>query len=173
MFLAELVEKRTWNYGRVAAAGFVVVVSLGGFWRLSEAADNLAATRYEAAKWIQGNVERDAVLGAFNSGQLGFFSDRSVVNLDGLINNVSYLERVLQAPSPDALMSYMDTVGIDYIVDYLLGRWRQPIEREFTTIQQFELASGGSLRIMKRVSRASRPERAPSDAAAISQSAGR
>ena len=173
IFLVELGERRAWSYRTAAACSVVVVLSLATFWRLSEPADNLASTRYEVAKWIDANLEADAIVGSFNSGQLGFFSDRSVVNLDGLINNVSYFENVLRDPSPDALSAYMDRIGIDYVVDYLLGRWRDPIEREFTTIRQFELAEGGSVRIMKRASRASRPEPTPSSSEATSHSAGR
>jgi hypothetical protein len=67
----------------------------------------------------------------------------------------------------------MDRIGVDYVVDYALGRWREPIERDFTTIRQFDLAVGGSLRVMKRVSRTSRREPATSNAAAISPPAGR
>ncbi len=67
-------------------SAFVVVVSIVGIWWLTEPPNNLATTRYEVAKWIDANLEEDAIVGSFNSGQLGFFSNRSVVNLDGLIN---------------------------------------------------------------------------------------
>ncbi len=75
----------------------------------------------------------DAIVGSFNAGQLGFFSNRSVVNLDGLINHVSYFENVLRDRSPDALSAYIDRVGIDYVAR--LQRWAggaSSIEREFT-----------------------------------------
>ena len=173
MFLVEVIERKVLSYRVAAAVGFLVVVSLAGLWRLRDSPDDLASTRYHAAKWIDANLEKDVTVGSFNSGQLGFFSNRPVVNLDGLINNVSYFENVLRDPSPDALSAYMRNAGIDYVADYLLGRWRDQIEREFTTIRQFALGSGGSVRVMKRVSRASRPERAPSSAAATSHTAGR
>ncbi len=173
LFALELVEARAWSYRLTAAAGTIIVVPVVCLWWLREPPNNLAATRYEVAKWIDANLEEDAVVGSFNAGQLGYFSNRSVVNLDGLINNVSYFETVLRDESPDALAAYMDRVGIDYVADYLLGRWRPLIEREFTTIRQFELASGGSVSVMKRVSRASRLAPAPSDAAATSHRTGR
>ena len=62
--------------------------------------------------------------GSFNAGQLGFFSNRSVVNLDGLINHVSYFENVLRDGSPSALAAYIDRVGIDYVVDHNVGLGR-------------------------------------------------
>jgi hypothetical protein len=172
-FLVEFVERRAWGLRRTAAVGLAVAVVLVSSWRLTEPAENLAAMRYRAAKWIAANVGNETIVGSFNAGQLGFFSNRAVVNLDGLINNVSYFEDVLRDPSPDALSAYMRRVGIDCVADYALGRWRESIEREFTTIQQFELAGGGTLRVMTRSSRASRPERAPSGAVATSHTVGR
>jgi hypothetical protein len=173
IFLVEMVERREWRFQYVAATGFLVAVSLVAFWRVQEQGEHLALTRYQAAKWMDRNLEADAIVGSFNSGQLGFFSGRSVVNLDGLINSATYFENILKDPSPEALSTYMDRIGVDYVVDYALGRWREPIERDFTTIRQFDLAVGGSLRVMKRVSRTSRREPATSNAAAISPPAGR
>ncbi|RPI55073.1 MAG: hypothetical protein EHM55_08985 [Acidobacteria bacterium] len=170
---AQLVERHAWSYRMTAAAGFVVAVPIVCLWWMREPPNNLAATRYEAAKWIDANLEDDAIVGSFNAGQLGYFSNRSVVNLDGLINNVTYFETVLRDESPDALSAYMDRIGIDYVADHLLGRWRELIEGNFVTIRQFGLASGGSVRVMKKASGASRPEPAPSNAAAISHKAGR
>ncbi len=173
LFSVRLVERYAWSYRAAAAAGAVVAVPVVCLWWLREPPNNLAATRYEAAKWMDANLEPDAVVGSFNAGQLGYFSNRSVVNLDGLINNVSYFETVLRAQSPDAMGAYMERVGIDYMADHLLGRWRALVEGNFVTIRQFALESGGSVRVMKKSSPASRPERARSTAEATSHKAGR
>ena len=79
---------------------------------------------------MDANLEEDAIVGSFDAGQLGF-SDRSVVNLDGLINHVSYFENVLRDGSPGALVAYIDRLGIDYVVDHNVGLGRGVIEREF------------------------------------------
>ena len=173
LFSVELMGRRAWSSRAAATAGFVVVVSIVGIWWVTRPPNNLAATRYNAAKWIDANLEKDAILGSFNAGQLGFFSNRSVVNLDGLINHVSYFENVLRDGSPDVLAAYIDRIGIDYVVDHNTGLGRGLIERRFTTIREFPLASGGSVKVMKNVSRASRRERAPSDPAATSRRDGR
>jgi len=152
LFGVELVERRAWGHRMTAVLGAAVAVPVVCLWWLREPPNNLAATRYEAGKWIDANVEADAVVGSFNAGQLGYFSNRSVVNLDGLINNVRYFENVLRTQSPAALSAYMDQVGIDYLADHIVGTtWRPLIERQFITIQEFRLASGGSVRVMKRV----------------------
>lgn len=146
----EVVRQRAWSYCPTGVSSVVLGVSLVCFWWLGAMPDNLATTRYEVANWMNANLEEDSIVGSFNSGQLGFFSERSVVNLDGLINHVTYFEEVIQDESPEALLAYMDRVGIDYLVDYLFGRWRGLIERKFTTVQEFQLASGGAIKIMRR-----------------------
>ncbi len=153
LFSVDLMTRKAQSYRAAATAGFVVAVSIVGIWWLTEPPNNLAATRYDVAKWMDANLEEDAIVGSFNAGQLGFFSNRSVVNLDGLINHVSYFENVLRDGSPGALAAYIDRIGIDYVVDYNVGLGRGVIEREFTTIQEFSLASGGSVKVMRRVSR--------------------
>jgi hypothetical protein len=172
LFANRIVERRGLNERAALAAASVAVVLAVGVWWAKEPPNNLAATRYEAGRWIDSHLEAGAVLGSFNAGQIGYFSNRSVVNLDGLINNVSYFEDVLKNESPERLAAYMDRVGIDYVADHLLGRFRGLIEREFVLVQEFGLASGGSVKIMKRVSRASQPEPAPSPAAASAQPGG-
>jgi hypothetical protein len=150
MCSSELVRRKAWSHGTAAVIGVGMAVSLVCFWWSRATPNNLAETRYEASRWIAAHLEADAVVGSFNAGQLGFFSDRSVVNLDGLINNVTYFENVIQDESSDALLAYMDRVGIDYVVDYQLGRWHGSIESKFTTVQEFGLASGGAVRVMAR-----------------------
>ena len=41
-------------------------------------------------------------------------------------------------------------MGIDYVVDYNVSLGRGLIEREFTTIREFPLAAGGSVKVMRR-----------------------
>jgi hypothetical protein len=45
-----------------------------------------------------------------------FFSDRTFINLDGVINNVDYYQRVLQGSIP--LTDYLSENEVAYIVDY-------------------------------------------------------
>ena len=151
IFSVDVMTRKAQSYRAVATVGFIVVVSIVSMWWLTEPPNRLAATRYEVAKWMDANLEEDAIVGSFNAGQLGFFSNRSVVNLDGLINHVSYFENVLRDGSPGALVAYIDRLGIDYVVDHNVGLGRGVIEREFTPIREFPLATGGSVKVMKRV----------------------
>jgi hypothetical protein len=77
--------------------------------------DNFHGVRYELARWIDANLAPGARLASFNSGELGYFSGRSMTNLDGLINSYSYL-RYRQAGG--SVAEYLVAEGIDYFVDY-------------------------------------------------------
>ena len=44
----------------------------------------------EAAYWIKKNLREDESVGAFNSGIMGFFSGKHVVNLDGATNTSAF-----------------------------------------------------------------------------------
>jgi hypothetical protein len=76
----------------------------------------LYMVRYQTALWIAQNFPRNTVFAAWNTGQLGYFSDRTFINLDGVINNVDYYERVLQGSIP--LTDYLSENNVDYVVDY-------------------------------------------------------
>lgn len=68
---------------------------------------------YLAAKWVSRNVPEGAVVGAWNAGVLGFFADRPVVNLDGLINNFGLLPYLRERRIAD----YIRDERIDYLGD--------------------------------------------------------
>ena len=77
---------------------------------------NLYVARYNAALWIAENSPADTIFASWNTGQLGYFSNRIFINLDGVINNVDYYERVLHGSV--SLTDYLSENNVDYIVDY-------------------------------------------------------
>lgn len=42
--------------------------------------------------WISKNVPQDAVLGSWDAGVVGYFTDQPVMNLDGVVNSFDYLD---------------------------------------------------------------------------------
>ena len=76
----------------------------------------LYVARYNAALWIAENSTPDTVYASWNTGQLGYFSNRTFINLDGVINSVDYYERVLHGSV--SLADYLFENNVDYIVDY-------------------------------------------------------
>jgi len=107
------------SYIRLASVGLSVLIfaiSLYMFARSINFTSELYTTRYQVAKWLAQNSPPDTIFAAWNAGQLGYFSDRTFINLDGVINNVDYYRRVLQGPV--LLTDYLVENKVDYIVDY-------------------------------------------------------
>ncbi len=112
-------DRQPYNILKWAPTGLSLVVfavAIYMFARSINFTSELYAARYNAALWISENSPPDTVFASWNAGQLGFFSDRTFINLDGLINNIDYYERVLRGPVP--LADYLAENKVDYIVDY-------------------------------------------------------
>ena len=82
--------------------------------------------RYEMADLMARSFPRETVFGAWWAGNLGYFSDRRVVNLDGVINSNTFLDRVLKR---EALPRYLEQGPVTHLVDYF---YRDPLARYFT-----------------------------------------
>ena len=113
--------RHSFNIFKWVPVGFSLVifaVAIYMFVRSVNFNSKLYVARYNAALWIAENSSPDTVFASWNAGQLGFFSDRTFINLDGLINNVDYYERVLQGSTP--LTDYLIENNVDFIVDYAI-----------------------------------------------------
>jgi hypothetical protein len=67
---------------------------------------------YDAALWVEQNTEEDEIIGVFQAGAIGYFSNRTVINLDGKVNR-----EALEALRERDLASYLQEEGIDVLVD--------------------------------------------------------
>ena len=94
----------------------IFAVAIYMFTRSINFTSKLYIARYNAALWIAENSSPDTVFASWNAGELGFFSNRTFINLDGLINNVDYYERVLHGST--SLTDYLHENNVDFIVDY-------------------------------------------------------
>jgi len=107
------------NIRKWAPVGFSVAifaVAIYMFARSINFASDLYTARYNTALWIAENSPPDAIFASWNAGQLGFFSDRTFINLDGVINSVDYYEDVLRGSI--SLTDYLFENRVDFIVDY-------------------------------------------------------
>jgi hypothetical protein len=114
----------------------IFAISLYMFARSIHFASELYTTRYHVAKWLAQNSPPDTIFASWNAGQLGYFSDRTFINLDGVINNVDYYRRVLKGPVP--LTDYLSENEVDYIVDYDFYASLP----DFPVVQSFSLNDG-------------------------------
>ena len=103
-------------------AGIVIMVStlfLIGTYLNNGFGYPLQKRGYYLAQWLNQHTEPEAIIGAWNSGIIGYFSERPVVNLDGVVNNSLYHYRVAhQASSVSGIMGYIQQRGINYVTDY-------------------------------------------------------
>ncbi len=69
---------------------------------------------YSGAIYLKENIPEDAKIGAFNAGIFSYFSDRTIVNLDGVVNYgiVEYRK------SGGKTIDYLRDNGIEYVIDY-------------------------------------------------------
>jgi hypothetical protein len=96
-------------------AGFLLLGVIVGTFRVVHPSPSYL-NRLEVAYWIDKNLPANARIGSFNAGELGYFSNRIVVNLDGLVNNAEYAREVLF--HSDKLPAYFLSNGIDYFADH-------------------------------------------------------
>lgn len=69
-----------------------------------------------AAEWIAANLPADAVVGSFDAGVLGYFAERPVVNLDGLVN--SYEWRDARAAGTAATTEFLAEAGVTHLANH-------------------------------------------------------
>ena len=85
---------------------------------------------FVASVWVRENLPADAVVGSFNAGILGFYADRTVVNLDGVMN-----DEAAAAVRARSLLDYMDRRAVAFLVDFAAGveRYRRYMGGEHGT----------------------------------------
>ena len=66
----------------------------------------------DLSAWLAAHTERSAQVGSFNAGMISFFSDRTTVNLDGVMN-----DNALEALRSGTLCEYVDAQGLNYLAD--------------------------------------------------------
>ena len=81
--------------------------------------------RYAGGKYIRERLPKDAVVGSWWAGILGYFADRQVVNLDGVINSAEFLELYLK---PEKVPRYIRKGPITHLADFF---WRDPLHPAF------------------------------------------
>ena len=79
----------------------------------SELRRNQNLNLYKMVKAVEKKIPKEAIIGCFQSGILGYYSDREVINLDGVVN-----QEALVAMQENRLGEYVTRKGITYIMDW-------------------------------------------------------
>lgn len=69
---------------------------------------------YEAAKFMRENSAPEEIFAMTDAGVFGYFSNRQVINLDGIVNSVEY-QKVLRSQK---INSYFEELGVDYFIQH-------------------------------------------------------
>jgi hypothetical protein len=124
-------EQRFASYGGIAlAVGFTALVLRAGVAAHPALARELASGRgyanlYAAANFARDRLPPDAVIASYNAGIIGFFSRRTVINMDGRVNSPRYLTEVVAA---DVLgnvevsrrtAKFWKEEGVQYFADFM------------------------------------------------------
>lgn len=76
-----------------------------------------------AGEWISANLPRDTVLGSWDAGVVGYFTDQPVMNLDGVVNSFEYHDA--REAGTAATTSFLRDRGLAYLVNH-----GQPVDGE-------------------------------------------
>ena len=130
--LVDLTERARVERPAKALAAVLLLLSVALF--VSSAVDSaipgaftMLETNIAAARWARSNLPEDAVLGSWDAGAIGYYSHRRVINLDGEVNDLSYL-RALRA---GRTAEWAKDQRIDYLVNHAD---RQDGEERFRSI---------------------------------------
>jgi hypothetical protein len=104
---------------------------------------------YDAALWVRKSLPSDAVLGMNDAGTFGYFSDRQVVNLDGIINNFEYQDYLHRRQ----FAAYLKDKRISYIVANAI-RDRRVLDSDYDCVDfgsysHLYEVSGGAIQVCK------------------------
>lgn len=80
---------------------------------LTSSIDWYTASQYTAAEWLSTHTPPDVRVAAFQSGIIGYFSERTVINLDGVVNSEAlpyYLDQ--------NIARYLRLSDVKYLVDW-------------------------------------------------------
>jgi len=85
----------------------------------------------EAGRWVAQNLPDDAVLAMKDSGAFGYFAERRVMNLDGVVNSFEYQETLCRG----GLAAFLRQHGVGYVCQHAVppevrsGRYASFVQR--------------------------------------------
>ncbi|MFX1571775.1 MAG: hypothetical protein ACFFB0_03425 [Promethearchaeota archaeon] len=147
------ISNRNFNYKKKISYGLMMLfisttILRFNIYMLDEIGDyynESYSARYNTAIWLKSNTNAEDIIGSWNAGIIGFFSERRVINLDGLINSHDYYERILLDSNircyycrfnSSEFVEYLNDNNVSYIVDYKFHGFK-PWYANFTLIKEF------------------------------------
>ena len=95
---------------------FAIAVVLGTRMLLDPQLRSLQEGDRAAALWVRDNTPPGTVISSWDAGVIGYFSDRPVVNLDGVVNSFEWKDALDDAP--DATRRFLDDRRAELVVNH-------------------------------------------------------
>ena len=91
--------------------------SLPDRWRQEGSQPSWLMSSYDGANWMNRNLPQAAVIGSPDSGALGYFSTRRVINLDGLVNETGFFS----AMKNQSVERWIRAAGITHLANAVVA----------------------------------------------------
>jgi hypothetical protein len=106
---------------------------------------------YEAAIWARDHLPQEAILAMKDAGHFAFFSERRVINIDGLANNFAYQDELRRG----RFAAYLHESGVTYFVQHAFPDSPEVARGEyqswtFNAFSHLYQVSGGSICVTPR-----------------------
>ena len=102
----------------IAAASLTVIMGASLVQRHYVAGNDFQVASYRAGLWVAANTPEDTILAMKDSGAFGFFSDRRVISLDGVTNNLAYQRALVER----GISGYLEDEGVSLLAQHSLRR---------------------------------------------------
>lgn len=102
------------KYGLILLNSLLLLVLINYVYKKSTRPLDWHITSYRAAVWARTHTKTNDIFAMKDAGNFGFFSQRSVINLDGLVNSFEFQE-ILKSKK---LKKYFQEKGVNYLVQH-------------------------------------------------------
>jgi hypothetical protein len=98
------------------------------------------------ARWMKEKTAPGTRIGSFQTGQLSYYSNRTVINLDGIVNRDAF-----RAIQKKRMAGYIRTLDLDYIADWdlMIRKLLQDVSSNPLTDSELELVYSGYFRVYR------------------------
>lgn len=129
IFQGVFARRRLYLFGYKVAIGAVLVIFfMMGARVFAEDVAIIQSEMVESALWINENLAEDSIIAAHDIGALGFFSNRQILDLAGLISP----EVIPFIRDEGQLSDYMDANNVDYLM--IFPDWYAELDQSKTKI---------------------------------------
>ncbi|KPK95970.1 hypothetical protein AMJ80_02585 [bacterium SM23_31] len=118
--------------------GIIVIIFAGGFiiykrnYRPLDKISSWSVSSYNAAVWTRENTNKSDIIAMIDAGIFGYFSQRSVINLDGIVNTMKYQE-ILKNKK---LNKYFKENKVTYFVQFVFKDYHNAFYNNYDTFSK-------------------------------------